>query len=194
MTARRVSLVSLSALDRAFDEAAPVLDHLREVYNDEFMSVVYLVARSDGGPVRIGHTGTLVERTADFLAHSPEPVSFVAVLPGRAPLESYLTRRYAPEHLFCGWHSPQIAEDAKHLQDLVEDHCRSGSSEPVIDALREFDDELATWERLYLNGVTYQQMADLAGIELQQARQRIDHMKKLGFKLPNRNQYASRHR
>jgi hypothetical protein len=194
MTARRVRFVLLSPLDRAFDEAAPVLEHLTRSYGTHMLGVVYAVARSDDGPVRFGHTGQLVERTADFLAHSPDPVSFVAVLPGRAPLESYLQRRYASQHLFSGWHSPDVVDEVIELQALAERHYKGDLTKGVIDALREFDPELAQWERLYLNGVTFQQMADLAGIELQQARQQIDHMKKLGFNLPNRNQYASRTR
>lgn len=185
---------SQSPLDRAFDEVAPVLEHLTKVYGTHLVSVTYAIRRGEAGSVRFGHTGQLVERTADFLAHSPEPVSYVAVVPGRAPLESYLQRRFAHAHLFSGWHDDSVVADLTRFQSLAEHYYKSGSSEPVIDALREFDDELAQWERLYLNGMTYQQMADLAGIGLQQARQRIEHMRKLGFDLPSRNQFASRTR
>jgi hypothetical protein len=180
----------------AHEISRPAYSRLRAMFNGYTGSVVYFVRRSDPEYVKIGVSTDLGTRTSSFLNASLEPITYELVIPGRRPLEAFFHRRFAEYRYFGEWHSNAeeiLAEAREFLARLTAAHYETWDiDEAMRRTLRIDSQRYADIERLWANGITLGDIADLAGCTIEELRGEMDRMRALGFVLAHRRVFASR--
>lgn len=152
--------------------------------------VVYFVqAASGAGPVKIGFSTNMGQRLDALQFMSPVELCVRSTIPGGQVLEHIFHTRFSSLHVRGEWYAedePQtvLAAAAAFESTMV------AAGLPA--AVRELDSRYADLERIYLNGMTFADMAVVTGLTELRIRHLLDRMRFLGFDLPWRAVQAAR--
>jgi hypothetical protein len=152
--------------------------------------VVYFAQAASGdGPVKIGFSTDVTRRLADLQFMSPVELSVRLTIPGGQVLEHIFHTRFASLHVRGEWYAETAPQTVLATAATFE---RTMAADGLPAAVRELDSRYGDLERIYLNGMTFADMALVTGLSELRIRQLLDRMRYLGFDLPWRSVQAAR--
>lgn len=179
-------------LDRALTTTAPARARLERIYG-RVPAVIAFLQREDG-PVTIHRCLRLVGTVEKLYRAGDGEIAVRAVVPGGRALENWFRREGADALPGDDGHHARILARAFGVHHARHFSEPGNMATATVETLRFFDSFLADFERLYLNGSSYAELAALTGTDVHRVEKTLNTMRSLGFELPHRRIYTRRAR
>lgn len=189
------AMAARHAMELAAEAAKAEKQRLAEVYG-LVPATVYFVQRRPDGPVKIGWAQRLAGRISEFYRECPDPVIVHVAVPGSRATEAWFHRRHRERLVQGEWYEEPtvVVADARafserHAAAFSATGDRDAATVATISAM---DQVLGDMYRLYCNGSTQIEIAQLSGMSHTQVRGRLNTLRALGFDIPHRRGFARR--